>query len=974
MKKKTFNIKSTGFLFGIVLLLCFSVIMVKAVDEMVSEPVTGGIKPIGENEAVVTSDNGNSQESTGTCASFNDKTAESFAKRYGINIDYNEETNKIVISMDKSSADTNVRGDLDKVKFAISSVQLTIIDGSPMTSNTNNNAQIVSIYLNGASNELTLGNSLNVNNLSLNSYSSYVFILSPVGFYDSLVDEKCGQNSSFYIKLNYEYGGGEIFSDESDADAGIVSHTPQTTTSFTCNNYKNRFAVNSLDYKFCEAKASVVAANVKKYVFEPNKTYHGVYNTDGGHPVTFKCDAFNALNADVAALVSNSSNYQYINKSYLWGESSQTKTVGEYVYNYGGQDPKTHAGRYIERVPITCDVTCTEIVKVEYGLPIATSAGLCFEYNVKATSYVKCDLTRPPDPPAQKKGYCTPTPKCVHSWAGANEYAGGPNYDFDACVSQCDGGKYSDKCVDQCYNKVYEQDPMSVAAGMVSLSDNIVAKKTVATYENDTIQRDEDNDYVGYYRWDSDLKHIIWSPANTYGRFYKFHPNVIGYHDCTKTADQGGGIATDCGCSAVCSWTGCEQNNRHLYLNPGEAANDNKHNNGVYEKAKKACSQAVTCRTTTAVFTMDVNLKDYNVSGNDAVVHFPFDKKSDKYGERISVSETSNKISCVNNSAGKYANSALISSDGCYLCNNEVSKNQQDYYLAEWGFSGTWISHKTGEISYEPVDDDWTKLKGKFCTPFDMKEVNEDWWLYYFNAKYGSNSSFAFNDEEYLSRVTSCKDGKNLNSLADLTIPEKQNINIEYNITGKSREFGLFNWDIDVSCFYGYMRLDKTCAGAEPKKVKSVHLNNLFPASDGTPLTSPSESGASPGLNWSYHALNVIKDPDFKSNPYDYMVFVQTLGYNVYAIRYLDYQVLLTRKDIKEIQENPQNYTSFNDGKYIVDSVVNYQSPLFRGANAMFSEDKGNKFPKGDALKCNNMKNYNSNECEDFSGVGGLGD
>ena len=77
--------------------------------------------------------NGNSQESAGTCASFNDKTAESFAKRYGINIDYNEEIDKIVISMDKSSADTNVREDLDKVKFAISSVQLTIIDGSPMS-------------------------------------------------------------------------------------------------------------------------------------------------------------------------------------------------------------------------------------------------------------------------------------------------------------------------------------------------------------------------------------------------------------------------------------------------------------------------------------------------------------------------------------------------------------------------------------------------------------------------------------------------------------------------------------------------------------------------------------------------------------------------------------------------------------------------------------------------------------------------
>ena len=45
-------------------------------------------------------------------------------------------------------------------------------------------------------------------------------------------------------------------------------------------------------------------------------------------------------------------------------------------------------------------------------------------------------------------------------------------------------------------------------------------------------------------------------------------------------------------------------------------------------------------------------------------------------------------------------------------------------------------------------------------------------------------------------------------------------------------------------------------------------------------------------------------------------------------------------------------------------SVVNYQSKLIR------SEIKGAKYPTGNAIKCNNMKNYSSTECQEFKEEG----
>ena len=34
-------------------------------------------------------------------------------------------------------------------------------------------------------------------------------------------------------------------------------------------------------------------------------------------------------------------------------------------------------------------------------------------------------------------------------------HQGGPNEDFEACINECDGGKYTPKCSNTCYEKIY---------------------------------------------------------------------------------------------------------------------------------------------------------------------------------------------------------------------------------------------------------------------------------------------------------------------------------------------------------------------------------------------------------------------------------------------------------------------------------------------------------------------------------------
>ena len=202
---------------------------------------------------------------------------------------------------------------------------------------------------------------------------------------------------------------------------------------------------------------------------------------------------------------------------------------------------------------------------------------------------------------------------------------------------------------------------------------------------------------------------------------------------------------------------------------------------------------------------------------------------------------------------------------------------------------------------------------------------------------------------------------------------------IHYNIHAKTRKFGFFGWDINIDCFYAinrnYLVVDGETSkesietlncingqdATETYRIRSTELTNLFPDAGGGTLSNPTLTGRAPGYNWSQFATNE-KTESFTSNPSEYTKWIQDKGYTVYSDDYLDYQVELRKEVINQLK-GERDYSNF-EGQVTKGSVLHYSSDLLR--NGLLKNDS--KVPSATALKCNNMKNYQSDECEVFNG------
>ena len=153
-------------------------------------------------------------------------------------------------------------------------------------------------------------------------------------------------------------------------------------------------------------------------------------------------------------------------------------------------------------------------------------------------------------------------------------------------------------------------------------------------------------------------------------------------------------------------------------------------------------------------------------------------------------------------------------------------------------------------------------------------------------------------------------------------------------------------------------------------RIRTIDLNQVFPATDGTYSSDASHPGREPGFNWTQFAVNEKKDPNYKSNPPKYLKYVQENGYKVYNKQTMDYEIELTKEKIaalkKKVSENQFNYSSYGS----IDTSGNistYKSPILRTDLGLQS---GRQVPTERALKCNNMKNVTSSECEtDFNPI-----
>lgn len=507
-------------------------------------------------------------------------------------------------------------------------------------------------------------------------------------------DPDCALETLEFDAEVYIGGSGPIYSTEPKPNVSIVPLPEEKLNKIECPyTGETESDIGKFKDYFCEVKENA------DYNYDEQFDNGKKFSDKAGSNAfaTFTCDSENVYSLEQIKRDPDADDGYYLpeNTGYLYGSGTYKMDNGNYIYHYDPCNPTTGA-------KIECSVTCEEIVTVKYGAPVASKAGLCFEYKVKVTSNVVCDMTDPPPMPEYNPSVCTPTPYCTGIGKNGRYvlHQGGPNEDYDRCIQACDGGKYTSSCSKKCYKEVYQNSLISYEP-----------KKTDACCNNCYT--------AGGSKW------IGSGPGRWYGGSCKSGYAAPWNGICRRIKSSGY-------CNDECWWGGCDGD---VYLNPGYASEDYQHNIELYNQAVNACKAAASCSTTTATFTISVDYKDG--SGNKVTVDFPYNKDPDQ--------------ACVSCSpeVGKN-NVTLTAVDGCY------NKNAEDYYFAEWRFPGSWINKKTGELSYlDKGDPDknkaWQEVRGKFCIPFDAQDVNAKWWNYYYNKVHGSNqcSEMSKTPDEY---------------------------------------------------------------------------------------------------------------------------------------------------------------------------------------------------------------------------------
>lgn len=671
------------------------------------------------------------------------------------------------------------------------------------------------------------------------------------------------------------------------------------------------------------------------------------------------------LTCDILNIGTKSAEYQYVNKHKYTAIKETSKS-----YN---TSKKTY----------TCKKTCTEVLTVEYGPPVASIAGLCFEYKVRVKSEVTCQTegtdVPPPNPDDYK--YCEPVVQCVSTSGRTIISYGGPNEDFDKCINKCDKGKYTQKCINKCYNKVYNTSNNSnlrlnyidkVEATQLSDCNSILTQNQPdpTTLSNLIIDAPSTDRCYGHYEWVNGQ--IKWISGNgghwtKYARYYFLNANetinTINQDSINMSAGNGrlmngyerryyspidgfkkwthytqGTYSGTAGCEYQCQYLGCSAGEK---LNPDDVKGSFEDDMDVYEQFINECTAEASCSTKTAEFTIKVNNKTKDKPNEDNWINY----------DAATLRNTGSAVDIHDNS------NIILNRSDCY--GETINKNK---YMTEWSFPGTWINNKTGEISYkEKEDKTWHKKKDKFCTSLNSADVNVGWWYYgAMNEKKNVVTGETMTDEQLKAAVT------------------------DYNIKASTSDFGHFSWKIDVSCFYALYDtagkkecIDKNCDDIKDKnpaqryRIRTVDTADLFPSPEGKDTTDATKTGRTPGFNWTINATN-LKNEDYIIAPTALLEDIQTKERNgeTYSDTNLEYEFVLDREALKAIRKHTTsgNYTNFTGKFEIVNGVSVYNSSLFRGLGSTLDSKYINKVGK---LGCNNQENDSCNNYSSLTGIGG---
>jgi hypothetical protein len=238
---------------------------------------------------------------------------------------------------------------------------------------------------------------------------------------------------------------------------------------------------------------------------------------------------------------------------------------------------------------------------------------------------------------------------------------------------------------------------------------------------------------------------------------------------------------------------------------------DYKNNMHVYRsKLSGKCTGKTSCFQSTATYTIGFKYKR-DTEAKVTRIDFPLTKSKDELHSEDETMPETNKSPEV-----------IFRYGGCYVTYKKTNGKQNNWYLTEWTFPGTWLPFKGSSRKYGNVTDSkYYFVKGKVCVPGNLVNTNAAWAKNYINALEGiqnkgseyvvDQSKWTFTAKDYSSDTTN-----------------------GYNIKGTATNFGLFKWTFNISCFYALSNPDDIkkcppdCSGQGPADIRSVDTEDPF--------------------------------------------------------------------------------------------------------------------------------------------------
>lgn len=510
-----------------------------------------------------------------------------------------------------------------------------------------------------------------------------------------------------------------------------------------------------------------------------------------------------------------------------------------------------------------CQTECTELVTVIYGPPKAVKAGACFNSQVTVKSSVSCKYTIKKAPPAEPDISKISPPK-IHCNSYNSYYdQGGPEEDFDECIQECDGGSYTQSCINSCYEKIYESTDQNKSNNIINKNQNISDKvalsplnstnQSLIRIENTTsscpnidptsskfnIQNYDElatkileyySDHLGgTYEKDSSggiywkqSDNCYWSQYASYyfSNYSKAQRTVVGdYNARKKLGSVYGKCNGNCwdtryyapidGFKVESYQNGSRRCHDHCYfygnysngtLNPQDLIDKYETDLAEYQEAIANCSKESTCSTDTATFQISVDTTNNTESTSN-----PKTGVINACTTNVnSTSEDKLKTSTCFSWTAQHKQTSPNGTGDTLIFQGLDSQcagttNAPDDYYAKIDFPGTWVRYKGGKVTYKKPTDETFYKKQENKFCIDRDFGN-------INADWWTWSEFYNKDKTKTNTVN--KDS------------------IFYNILDTIRDFGYFKWNFDVSCFFATKGNPSNCSDGNCTEVSCADQND----------------------------------------------------------------------------------------------------------------------------------------------------